>query len=175
MVAIAETWANSAYIESELSFPGYESFRKNRKHKKGGAVICYVKSTLPAVKIDKQDTESYDSVYVEITANNKKLILATVYGPPKQQAADDIALYQELHSLTQSKEAIITGDFICPNIEWRQLTGDHEGNGFIEMVENSFLTHVVTQPTRENNLLDLVLESDPDLIRDCEVGEKNNG
>ncbi len=43
------------------------------------------------------------------------------------------------------------------------------------MVEDSFLTQVVTQPTRENNLLDLVLVSDPDLIRDCEVGEKIHG
>ncbi len=91
--------------------------------------------------------------------------LATVYRPPKQQAADDIALYEELHSLTQSKEAIIIGDFNCPNIDWRQLTGDQEGNRLIEMVEDLFLTQVVTQPTRENNLLDLVLISDPDLSR----------
>ncbi len=112
---------------------------------------------------------------MEITANNKKLTLATVYRPPKQQAVDDIALYEELHSLTQSREAIIIGDFNCPNIDWGQLTGDQEGNRLIEMVEDSFLTQVETQPTRENHLLDLVLVSDPDLIRDCKVGEKNNG
>ncbi len=122
VVAITETWANSAHLESELSFPGYESFHKYRKHKKRGGVICYVKSTLPAINIGKQDAENYDSVYVEITANNKKLTLATVYRPPKQQAADDIALYEELHSLTQSKEAIIIKDLNCPNIDWTQLT-----------------------------------------------------
>ncbi len=43
------------------------------------------------------------------------------------------------------------------------------------MVEDSFLTQVVTQPTKENNILDLVLVSDPDLVRDCEVGEKLGG
>ncbi len=67
-----------------------------------------------------KDAENYDSVYVEITANNKKLTLATVYRTPKQQAADDIALYEELRSLTQSKEVIIFWDFNCPN-----LTGDN--------------------------------------------------
>ncbi len=96
-------------------------------------------------------------------------------GPQKQQAADDTALYEELHSLTQSKEAIIIGDFNCPNIDLRQLTGDQEGNRLIDMVEYAFLFQAVTQPTRENNLLDLVLVSDPDLIRDCEVVEKING
>ncbi len=43
------------------------------------------------------------------------------------------------------------------------------------MVEDSFLTQVVTQPTRENNILDLVLVSDPDFDRDCKVGEKLGG
>ncbi len=70
-------------------------------------------------------------------------------GPPKQQAADDIALYEELHSLTQSKEVIIIGDFNHPNIDWGHLTRDQEGNRLIEMVEDSFLTQIVTQRTTE--------------------------
>ncbi len=43
------------------------------------------------------------------------------------------------------------------------------------MIEDSFLTLVVTQPTRENNILDLVLVNDPNLVRNCEVGEKLGG
>ncbi len=58
---------------------------------------------LAAIKIDKQDAENYDSVYVEITHNNKKLILATVYRPPKLQAPDDTALYNEIQSHAKQK------------------------------------------------------------------------
>ncbi len=43
------------------------------------------------------------------------------------------------------------------------------------MLEDTFLTQIVTQPTRENNLLDLVLVSDSDLASECKVGEKLNG
>ncbi len=43
------------------------------------------------------------------------------------------------------------------------------------MIEDSFVTQVVTQLTRENNILDLVLVSDPDLVRNCEVEEKLGG
>ncbi len=43
------------------------------------------------------------------------------------------------------------------------------------MLDYYFLTQVVTQPTRENNILDLILVSDPDLVRYCEVGEKLGG
>ncbi len=91
---------------------------------------------------------------MEITANNKKLTIGTIYRTPKQQAANDTDLYEELYSLTQSKEAIIIGDFNIPNIDWGQLTGDQEGNRLVEMVKNSFLTQGVTQLTIENDLLD---------------------
>ncbi len=43
------------------------------------------------------------------------------------------------------------------------------------MLEDTFLTQIVTQPTRENNLLDLVLVSDSDLTRECQVGENLDG
>ncbi len=90
--------------------------------------------------MDKQDAENYDSVYVEITHNKKKLILATVYRPPKLQAVDDTALYNEIQSLIQDKNAIVIGDFNCANVDRRLLIGDQEGSRFINMVEDSFLT-----------------------------------
>ncbi len=42
------------------------------------------------------------------------------------------------------------------------------------MLEDTFLTQIITQPTRENNILDLVLVTDPDLVREGRVGEKQN-
>ncbi len=157
IVAISETWASSQHLMSEFSIPGYESVYKNRTHKKGGGVICYVKNTLSAVKVDKQEAESYDSILVEITAkNNKKICFATGYRPPKTKSADDTVLNQEIHTAAQNNNVIIVGDFNCPNVDWSLMAGDQEGSRLIDMVEDSFLTHVITQPTRENILLDLV-------------------
>ncbi len=160
---------------SELSIAGYESFHKNREYKRGGGVICYVKSTLSALKMDKQDAENYDSVYAEISTKSNKIMIATIYRPPKAQAADDTALYEEMKSVIQNKQAVIIGDFNFPNIDRTSMNGDREGNRFIEMAKDAFLTQIVTQPTRENNILNLVFASDPYLIRDCKVGEKLSG
>ncbi len=55
------------------------------------------------------------------------------------------------------------------------MSGDHEDNKLLEMLEDAFLTQIVTQPTRENNFLDLVLVSDCDLTRERQVGEKLSG
>ncbi len=104
---------------TEYSVPGYESFLKNRLDKKGGGVTCYVKNTLPAVKIKKNKTDKYDSVYSYIeleTSNRNKLTISTVYRPPEQQAADNAALYKEIQAMTQNKQSVIIGDFNCPKI-----------------------------------------------------------
>ncbi len=106
------------------------------------------------------------------TCRHNKLTFGTVYRPPKEQAADDAALYEEIQTMTQNKQSAILGDFNCPNIEWATMKGDQEGNILLEMLEDTFLTQIVTHPTRENSFLDLVLMSDRYLTRECQVGEK---
>ncbi len=175
VIAITETWANFSHLMTEFSVSGYESFHKNKEHKNGSWVICYVKSTLSAWKTLKQDAKNYDSVYVEINTKSNNITIATIYRPPKSQAAGNIALSKEIKSVIQNKQAVIIGDFNCPNIDWDSMNGDREGNRLIEMVEDAFLTQIVTRPTRENNILDLVLTSDPDVIRYLKVGEKLDG
>ncbi len=106
VVAVTETWATSDHLMTEFSIPGYESFYKNRLHKKVG-VICSVKNKYPAVKIPKEDSEKYDTVYVELeTSKHNKITIGTVYRPPKQQAAGDAALYKEIHTITQNKQSV---------------------------------------------------------------------
>ncbi len=123
---------------AKFSIAGYESFHKNREYKRGGGVICYVKNTLSALKTDEQDTENYDSIYVEISTKSNKIMIATIYEPPKAQAADDTALYEEIKSVIQNKQAVIIGEFDCPSIGWTSMNGDREGNRLIEMAEDAF-------------------------------------
>ncbi len=80
------------------------------------------------------------TVYVEINTKSNKTTIATIYRPPKSQAADDIALYEEIKSVIQNKQAVIIGDFNCPNTDWTLMNGDREGNWLIEMAEDAFLT-----------------------------------
>ncbi len=145
VIAITESWANSSHLMAEFAIAGYESYQKNRMHKKGGGVICYVKSTLSTVKIEKEDAQNHDSIYVELTNGNKKVTIATVYRSPKQQPADDAALYEEIQTTIQNKKAVVIGDFNCPNINWNLMHDDQEGNRLVEMVEDSFLSQLVTQ------------------------------
>ncbi len=83
------------------------------------------------MKIKIKDSDKYGvCLYcIELqTSNRNKLTIATVYRPPKQQAADDSALYEEIQALTQTKQSVIIGDFNYPKINWSTMTGNQEGN-----------------------------------------------
>ncbi len=91
--------------------------------------------------MEKQNAEKYDSLYVNIiTKSNKKLTIGTVCRPPKLQAADNTALYEEISYIMQKKQAVIIGNFNCPSVDWNSMYEDQEGNRLVEMVEDTFLT-----------------------------------
>ncbi len=54
------------------------------------------------------------------TSKHNKLTIGTVYRPPKQQAADDSALYAEIQAMTQNKQLVIIGTSTVPT-----STGPH--------------------------------------------------
>ncbi len=85
-------------------------------------------NALSAIKIEKQETQNYDTVYVELTTmGNKKLMVAIVYRPPKQLRTDDTTLYEEIQSTIRNKNAVIVRDFNCPNINWNSYAWRSEG------------------------------------------------
>ncbi len=59
----------------------------------------------------------------EISKRNK-LTIDTLYRPPKQQAADDAALYEEIQVMTQNKQSAIIEDFYYPKVNWSFMNGD---------------------------------------------------
>ncbi len=49
------------------------------------------------------------------------------------------------------------------------MIDDQEGSRLLEMLEDTLVTQIITQPTRENNIIDLIFVTDPDLVRDGRV------
>ena len=51
------------------------------------------------------------------------------------------------------------GDFNYPDIGWNSLDSSNESAKFLLLVQNRFLTQHVLEPTRGDNVLDLILSS----------------
>ena len=48
------------------------------------------------------------------------------------------------------------GDFNHPDIRWNSLDSSNESAKFLLLVQNCFLTQHVLEPTRGDNVLDLI-------------------
>ena len=173
IVSITETWLNISdkHLASEVNIPGYNMFLNCRETKRGGGVILYIKNTINAIEVNKTNRSAYESVYVKIKINKKLLIIATIYRPPKTTLENDKLLYDEIETIVNTKTSIICGDFNLPHINWRLFTSDNEGSRLIKLMKKLYLYQFVSEPTLDNNILDIVLATDLDLIYSCEVGE----
>ena len=82
-------------------------------------------------------------------------------------------LQSALNNLS-TPELVFIGDFNLSEFDWTNntpLTGSEPYILLIHIIQDNFLTQLVDQPTREGNILDLVLTSNEDLIDNLYVGE----
>ena len=67
---------------------------------------------------------------------------------------------------------VLLGDFNFKKINWSTITGSSQlENKFIDTITDNILNQVVHTPTRENNILDIVLINDPTQVSDLQVHE----
>ena len=70
-------------------------------------------------------------------------------------------------SVVSNHDTIIMGDFNYPDISWEGGVAGPRGRDFYELLQDSFLYQHVLFSTRGDNILDLILSSDPNII--CDV------
>ena len=78
---------------------------------------------------------------------------------------------KKLSNSNKSKHILLAGDFNCPDINWENLTvrsnaPDREiQQALIDITTEHGLTQVHNQPTRQDNILDLVFTNNPSLVK----------
>ena len=113
---------------------------------------------------------------VEIVAGKIKgklnsVNVAVVYRPPNQNADLDFSLYSTLAEITSRKETIIVGDLNCAGIASNNNNHDRETNELLNFIDDNFLFQMVDEPTRGNNMLDVVLATNERAVENLSVGE----
>lgn len=89
----------------------------------------------------------------------------------KQKDIDELKKsIDKLFSSPSTKQSIIAGDFNCPNINWDTLhvppnSPDRQiQSNLIDTMNNNY-TQIHNEPTREQNILDLVFVTNPSLVK----------
>ena len=174
IVGITETWGKLDITDSEMSFTDYKLYRKDRasiNDRKGGGVALYVKNSFQSVEWEELNSRPCESVWCKVYVDKNDYILAGVcYRSPE---ADDCEINELFHTIKlacdTNQPVLIMGDFNYPNINWMSLEADNKGQKFVKLVLDCYLEQHVHKPTRNENILDLILSSELPIKDDIRV------
>jgi hypothetical protein len=170
LVAVTETWLKPHILDCEI-LPGldFSIHRRDRKDKTGGGVMLAVKNSIQTLR--RKDLEGdAEIVLCELRPEARRKILAVVFYRPPNSNIDHLKeLKKSLRHASQFNfdQIIICGDFNLPDIDWSTgIASSSESlhNYFTKFVKDNYLWQLVHFPTRNNNILDLILTNIPDKI-----------
>lgn len=176
ILSIVETWTDfsTRHFQKEFSIENYTLFSRDRIEKIGGGIICYVKKDIPCIVVEASDHDNSKNIEALLlnlfpkTQNSINLTIA--YRPPKQREENDTLMYSEISKNIHKNGTVIVGDFNLPKINWNSLTSPNiVGERFLDFMHDSYLTQLVDKPTRNENILDLILTNENDLVNDVTV------
>ncbi len=177
ILCIVESWLGKLKSSILPYHKKYHIFRSDREIRHGGGVLVMVPKVLNcALFSDTVSSESFEGVWVEIHSPKRLLRLAVIYRPPN--STKDFSKLKEFLDLGLSNKVscLVVGDFNLPSINWSDVDSsvtvpalDSFSHQFWSYTVLAGLQQFVQQPTRKENILDLVFSSDESLISDVEI------
>ena len=172
IIGITESWATPDISDAEIGMTGYVMFRKDRIGRRGGGIILYIKESIQAYEIKlEKEAECEEAVWCNIVTRNSTLTVGLVYRSPNISTYENEKIQNAIKEVSK-RDCIIMGGFNHGRIQWKyvQSTGI-EDQKFFNLVQNSFLTQHVLEPTRGENVLDIVLSSQKECIDNVMICE----
>ena len=197
-MAVTETWLRPGILDSELlaHLPGYSLIRQDRKGRIRGGVCLFLRDDLTGEVVSCLSNGVCELLLVHVHQVNT--IVAVVYRPPDTKLSEFVPILNRMEEVFKNLPApsptvTVVGDFNFPASEltWKTLDGvlfprvaghrtiaDHERQAGLvrqqaalmcDLATKYHLTQQVGQPTRGDEILDLVWSSDPDLISNISV------
>lgn len=174
IIGVTESWANSEILDAEISLPGYDLFRKDRPvNRHGGGVLLYVRDKFCAVDC-KLSTKFPEQIWCSlINSKRVEMLIGVLYRTPTNDifGSGNHELLRELLTelSTKNKHFVLMGDFNYRYRQWPPADASEVGpnaSHFYDCLEENFFTQHVDMPTRDANILDLVITDEPDLVKD---------
>ncbi|KAK4827898.1 LOW QUALITY PROTEIN: hypothetical protein QYF61_022321 [Mycteria americana] len=167
--AITETWWGDSHNWS-AAMDGYKLFRRDRQGRRGGGVALYVRECLDCLEL-KDGDDRVECLWNRGKANKADIMVGVCYRPPNQDEEADEIFYKQLGEVSQSLALVLVGDFNLLDVCWKYNTVERKQfRKFLECVEDNVLTQLVSEPTREGALLDLLFVNREGLVGDVMVG-----
>lgn len=169
LVFVCETWLNPNTSDGLiLSGSNYNIIRHDRHiNSRGGGICAFIKKAHNYVHIPlPQEFSHLEMLCTDIICNNFKHRYISVYRPPIYDLHQTCELFNCLNMLCDVNHVVsINGDFNFPNFDWGRAIDisalSPVESEFANFIIANGLTQLVTQPTRNAHILDLLMVNDP--------------
>lgn len=177
IIAVTETWL-SDYITDSFIVGKYDYaiIRRDRPgQRQGGGLMFLVHSSIQYVRIESEGFDNDSEILcVDLLCSSNIYRFILCYRPPVYDFDRLKCLISSIKSvIIDSRVCILLGDFNLPEIDWNQPFGNYNRlcTEFLDLIFSLSFAQYVLEPTRNNNVLDLVFCSLPNIIQSCHVGE----
>ncbi|GMR53645.1 hypothetical protein PMAYCL1PPCAC_23840, partial [Pristionchus mayeri] len=180
IICLTETWLSPSFPNSLLlgdQDQYYNVFRRDRNSRGGGVAIILHSSISAAQIADETVPESNELLAVDVDINGDLIWIVCAYRNPKASTTQTVSLVKSILDLCSCPQpTIVTGDFNLPDIDWsifpapQPKTVIPSSQSFIDFCNSAKLVQLVKEPTRKENILDLLLCNHPGLITQTGVG-----
>ena len=192
-ISLQKSHLHPGVLDAEINIPNYTPFRSDRKDRKNGGVITYLRKDL-GVKNQFTHSNSYCESAAQFVPE-LNMCLINIYRPP----GCTLAKFEETLSLLEdflvslegeqgTPSILCTGDMNLPFVkDWSrpalekfctQVTEQDKSSKtaaddkrqavmLIKFAEGHYMEQFINTGTRFDNILDLVFCSDPSLIVNC--------
>jgi len=146
-----ETGWDDSYNQS-VTMDGYKLFRRESQERRAGGVALYVRERFNCLELSDGD-DRVECLWLRSRgkADKAALIVEPCYRPPNQDEYVDKISHKQLGQVSQ------LCDFNLSNVCWKYNTAERkQSRMFPECLEDNFLIQLVSKPTRESAVLDLL-------------------
>ena len=168
----SESHLDHTYFSSEIFPDNFLAIRKDRIIVGGGGVFIAFKKHLALIEQPSLSGEA-EMIWAKFQVDNKVTYLCSFYRPPNTNTGPLLHLRESITQIHQSANIILGEDFNYPDILWDDGIGRIDTNLaygnevntlFLELLNDFGMEQLVGEPTRNNNLLDLILCTEPSTV-----------
>ena len=152
-----------------LALGKFDVYVCNRSTRGGGCAILCDPDKISSKLIANINGTGYELLVIDLYFP-VNLRVFCVYRAPGCNSLSNSELFNHICNLWATN-MVITGDFNFPDIDWQSYTASSGGYQILHFLQNFGLKQLVSEPTRYNKILDLVL-TNCELINDCSVSEE---
>ena len=135
-------------------------------------MLLYIEETIPAYEVQlKEEAACNEAIWCKLVTGHTTVTIGVVYRCPNITKQNNEQIHNDISEVSKG-DCIIMGDFSYGNIKWDTLQSTGvEDQTFLCLVQDSFLTQHVLEPTRAARILYIVLSSQKEFVDNVVIKE----